>query len=176
MQMESASFWEEVMEGDGNEYNGSGSDAHRNSTASGPFPLSSRDKGEASKKKAPIEGAEGRKLPPPVSKQVNNIHALCQNINSITIPTYGVFCVFLERCCSMSAGTQLHTLIFYVLLTICTYMSVRSVCVCRRVGSTVSAYHAVPCTHATIFSPLVVISMETNRRLHCLVRGRTGEI
>ena len=67
MQMESASFWEEVMEGDGNEYNGSGGDAHRNSTASGPAPLSSRVKGEASKKKAPIEGAEGRKLPPPVS-------------------------------------------------------------------------------------------------------------
>ena len=61
------------MEGDSSDYNSSSGDPHRNSTASGPAPLGGRDKGEVSKKKASMEGAEGRKLAAPVS----NPHSLC---------------------------------------------------------------------------------------------------
>ena len=61
------------MEGDSSDYNSSSGDTHRNSAASGPVPLGGRDKGEVSKKKASMEGAEGRRLAAPVS----DLHSLC---------------------------------------------------------------------------------------------------
>lgn len=77
VQKESASFWEEVMEGGGNDYDGGSGDAvhtHRNSAPTGPAPLSSRDKGEGPKKKAPSGGAEGKKLPPPIKEEVRECY------------------------------------------------------------------------------------------------------
>ena len=50
------------------------------------------------------------------ANQVNSIHALCQNISSVTMPTCDVLLHHLEKCCYTHRDTLLHTLISYLLL------------------------------------------------------------
>ena len=81
------------MEGSGNDYDGGSGDAahtHRNSAPTGPSPLSSGERGEGPKKKAPPGGAEAKKLPPPAKEEVrdgSHITSTCMVYSTVYICT-----------------------------------------------------------------------------------------